>query len=212
VGVFSTSEGYGLRMAIHIAQSALVSAAATISDGVTIWDFSQIRENSHIGANSIIGSYVYLDTNVQIGKNCKVQSRALIYEPANIGEGVFIGPGVILTNDHFPRAVRTDMTLKGKGDWEISAVQIEEGASIGAGAICVAPVRIGKWAVIGAGSVVLKNVKDFAIVVGNPARQIGWASPTGHRLIQVGEDLFRCSTSGRKFRILSGDLAEEFRA
>ena len=138
-----------------------ISIDAVISSSARIWDFSQIRENARIGANTIIGSYVYIDANVIIGKNCKVQNRALIYDPSIIHDGVFIGPGVILTNDKNPRAVKVQGVIKENSDWEKVGVEVFEGASIGSGAICIAPVKIGKWALVGAGSVVTKNVKDF---------------------------------------------------
>jgi UDP-3-O-[3-hydroxymyristoyl] glucosamine N-acyltransferase len=131
-----------------------ISKDAIISPTARIWDFSQIRENARIGANSIIGSYVYIDVNVLIGDNCKVQNRALIYDPSIIHDGVFIGPGAILTNDKNPRAIQKSGGIKQSSDWEKVGVEVFEGASIGSGAICIAPVKIGKWALVGAGAVV----------------------------------------------------------
>ena len=126
-----------------------INLNAVIAPDVQIWEFTQIRENARIGENTIIGSFVYVDANVRIGRNCKIQNRALIYDPAIIHDGVFIGPGAILTNDKDPRSVTITGELKGSNNWEKTRVEIFEGASIGAGAICVGPLVIGKWALVG---------------------------------------------------------------
>ena len=195
-------------MLARIAENASVSPAAILKDGVSVWDFSQVRENAAIGNNSIIGSYAYIDANVQIGKNCKIQNRALIYDPAIIHDGVFIGPGVILTNDKNPRSVSTAGQIKGVSDWEKTGVEIFEGASIGAGAICIAPVTIGRWAVVGAGSVVSKDVKDHSLVVGNPGRQVGWVGYAGVRLKELSENVFECPKTLTKFEVINFELHE----
>jgi UDP-2-acetamido-3-amino-2,3-dideoxy-glucuronate N-acetyltransferase len=186
----------------------VISPDAQISQGVVIWEFTQVREKAQIGPNTILGSYVYIDANVKIGSNCKIQNRALIYDPAVIQDGVFIGPGVILTNDKNPRSVSNLGELKTNEDWAKVGVEILEGASIGAGAICVAPVKVGKWALIGAGSVVTRNVKDFALVLGNPARQIGWVGPAGVPLRQISDSLFECPKSLTKFEVVNSELHE----
>jgi len=163
--------------------SSLISQDAKLATGVQIWNYSHIRENSQIGENTIIGSYVYVDSNVVVGSNCKIQNRAQLFDPALIHDGVFIGPGVILTNDQYPRSVNTDGSLKDSRDWQKVGVEVNEGASIGAGVICVAPVRIGKWAQVGAGSVIIRDVPNFALIVGNLGRQIGWVGKSGTKLI-----------------------------
>jgi UDP-2-acetamido-3-amino-2,3-dideoxy-glucuronate N-acetyltransferase len=193
-------------MSKKIASNASVSINALISNNVFIWDYSQIRENSSIGENSIIGSYVYVDANVEIGRNCKIQNGALIYDPAVIHDGVFIGPGAILTNDKNPRAVKERGELKGSAHWERVATEVFEGASIGAGAICIAPLTIGKWALVGAGAVVTKNVKDYAIVIGNPARQVGWVGPAGIPLIALSASLFQCPKTSTNFELKDSEL------
>jgi acetyltransferase-like isoleucine patch superfamily enzyme len=195
-------------MVARIAENASVSAAAILKDGVSVWDFSQVRENAVIGDNSIIGSYAYIDANVRIGTNCKIQNRALIYDPAIIHDGVFIGPGAILTNDKNPRSVSTAGQIKGASDWEKTGVEIFEGASIGAGAICIAPVTIGRWAVVGAGSVVSKDVTDHALVVGNPGRQVGWVGYAGVRLKELSENIFQCPKTLTKFELIKFELHE----
>ena len=185
-----------------------ISKDAIISPTARIWDFSQIRENARIGANSIIGSYVYIDVNVLIGDNCKVQNRALIYDPSIIHDGVFIGPGAILTNDKNPRAIQKSGGIKQSSDWEKVGVEVFEGASIGSGAICIAPVKIGKWALVGAGAVVTKNVKNYALVVGNPARQVGWVGPAGVILTQISEMVFECPETLTRFEVVNSELHE----
>ena len=121
---------------------------------------------------------------------------------------MFIGPGVILTNDRNPRAVQVRGEIKGSTDWEKVGVEVFEGASIGSGAICIAPVKIGKWALVGAGSVVTKNVRDFALVVGNPARQVGWVGPSGVRLKQISDSVFECPKTLTRFEVVNSELHE----
>lgn len=196
-------------MVAKIAENASISPAAILKDYVSVWDFSQVRENAEIGDNSIIGSYVYIDANVKIGNNCKIQNRALIYDSAIIHDGVFIGPGAILTNDKNPRSITDSGEVKGAKDWERVGVEVLQGASIGSGAICVAPVRIGKWALVGAGAVVTKNVKDYALVIGNPARQVGWVGKAGKQLETVDGQHFKCSVSGVEYQVINGNLVED---
>lgn len=195
-------------MTIRIAQSASVSDTAQLSDNTSVWDFAQVRENAVIGENSIVGSYTYIDANVQIGANCKIQNRALIYDPAVIHDGVFIGPGAILTNDKNPRSISASGEIKLASDWEKTGVEVLFGASIGAGAVCIAPITIGKWASVGAGSVVTKSVKNYALVMGNPARQVGWVGPAGVILQAISETIFECPKTMTKFKLAKSELHE----
>lgn len=165
-----------------IHDSANIDPLAKLGESVTIWANTTIRENAIIGQRTSIGVGSYVGPGVSIGDDCKIQNSALIYEPAVIENGVFIGPGVILTNDKFPRSVTPTGKFKTIDDWEPVQVFIEQGASIGAGAICVAPVNIGKWASIAAGAVVTKDVPDFALFAGVPAKQIGWVGKSGAAL------------------------------
>ena len=195
-------------MGFHIASSASISESAQISLGVYIWNYSQIREQVIIGENSIIGSYVYIDANVIIGNNCKIQNRALIYSAARISDNVFIGPGVILTNDRYPIAATPTGAIKSAEDWEKVSVIVKEGASIGSGAICIAPVTIGKFSMIGAGAVVTRDIPDYGLFVGNPARQIGWVGPNGTRLVEVKPNIFKCPQTSSKFLLENQSLTE----
>ena len=157
----------------YIHETAHVEDNVALGDGVKVWHNAHVRKGAVIGDNVVIGKGAYIGSDVSVGNSCKIQNYALVYEPAILHEGVFIGPGAILTNDHFPRAINQDKTQKSASDWNPVGVEIEEGASIGAGAICVAPVKIGRWAVVAAGAVVTKDVPPFALVVGVPARQVG---------------------------------------
>jgi len=190
----------------HVSKSSEIHKNARIAESTRIWSFTQVREDVAIGENTIVGSYVYIDSNVQIGNNCKIQNRSLIYDPAKIHDGVFIGPGAVLTNDSYPRAVTQDGTIKSNTDWIKVGVIVERGASIGAGAICVAPVRIGEWALIGAGAIVIEDVPAFALVVGNPARQVGWVGHEGFPLEEVSKNLFKCPKSFRMYKLENGEL------
>ena len=192
---------------MYIAASATVSDAASIGEGTKIWDLAQVREGVELGANCIVGRGVYIGSGVVIGKNSKIQNDALIYEPAVLGEGIFIGPAVVLTNDTYPRAINADGTQKTADDWTPTGVVIDEGAAIGARAVCVAPVHIGRWATVAAGAVVTKDVPDFALVVGVPARQMGWVGKSGRPLTQVGE-LWVCPQSGDRYRQTFAGLTE----
>ncbi|MCL2482051.1 MAG: acetyltransferase [Propionibacteriaceae bacterium] len=168
---------------VTIMASADVAESAVIGDGSSIWHLAQVREDSRLGKNCIIGRGAYIGTGVILGDNCKVQNYALVYEPARLADGVFIGPAVVLTNDTYPRAINPDGSLKSAHDWQPVGVIIGEGASVGARAVCVAPVIIGAWASVAAGAVVVKDVPGYALVAGVPARQIGWVGRAGVRLL-----------------------------
>ena len=156
-----------------------VSPRAKIGNYVRVWHNAQVREKAIIGDHCNIGRGAYIGVGVTLGKNCKVQNYACIYEGAQLEDGVFIGPHAIITNDKYPRAVNPDMTLKGSDDWELTPTTVYKGASIGAGAVIVGGITIGAWAMVGASSVVVDNVPPHALVVGNPARIIGYVDKGG---------------------------------
>ncbi|MDF0514631.1 acyltransferase [Agromyces sp. H3Y2-19a] len=191
----------------RIVDSADVSPEATIGDGSSVWHLAQVREQAVLGENCVIGRGAYIGTGVRLGDNCKVQNYALVYEPAQLADGVFIGPAVVLTNDTYPRAVNPDGTLKSAHDWEPVGVTIREGASVGARAVCVAPVTIGAWSTIAAGAVVTKDVPDFALMAGVPARRLGWVGRAGQRLVSDGE-IWRCPATGAEYVETDGVLRE----
>src|SRR5690349_20787753 len=153
-------------MTAHIVESADVDSRAQVGSGTRVWHLAQIREDAVVGANCNIGRGAYVGPGVRLGDNVKLQNYALVYEPAVLGDGVFIGPAAVLTNDEYPRAITPDGRLKTGDDWHAVGVVIGEGAAVGARAVCVAPVTIGRWALIAAGAVVVKDVPDFALMVG----------------------------------------------
>src|SRR5512145_476613 len=166
-------------MSVRIHPTAEVSPKAEIGEGSSIWHQAQVRENTHIGKNCIIGKGVYIDTGVTLGDNVKIQNYVSVYHGVTIEDGVFVGPHVCFTNDMFPRAVNADMSLKAADDWVLSETLIKAGAAIGANSTIVCGITIGRWAMIGSGSVVTKDVPDYALMVGNPARLIGYVTPSG---------------------------------
>lgn len=194
---------------VRIAATADVDDRAVIGTGSSVWHLAQVREQAVLGRDCVIGRGAYIGTGVQLGDNVKVQNYALVYEPAEVGDGAFIGPAAVLTNDHRPRSVDPSGRQKRSGDWHPVGVTIEAGASIGARAVCVAPVRIGRWAMVGAGAVVTEDVPDFALVVGVPARRIAWIGRAGERLVRAGADRWRCPATGELYREVDGEIVEE---
>jgi len=183
----------------YMHSTADVDASAHIAQGVTIWHYAQVREDCFVGENVVIGRGVYLGNGVQIGSDCKIQNYSLIYEPSVLEAGVFIGPGVILTNDQYPRAVNPDGSQKSASDWEATGVTVREGASIGAGSICIAPIEIGAWALVAAGSTVTRNVPAFALMAGVPAKRIRWVGKAGIPLLDEGDGRFSCPKTGAQY-------------
>src|SRR5437764_5951156 len=161
------------RPSVRIHPTADVAPDAEIGDGTSIWNQSQVREGARIGAGCIIGKNVYVDAGVVIGSNVKIQNNASVYHGVTIDDGVFVGPHVCFTNDRVPRAVKPDGSLKRDEDWEVVPILVRRGAAIGANSTILPGVTIGRWAMVGAGSVVTRDVDDHALVVGNPAHRLG---------------------------------------
>ena len=196
----------GSLLSVRIVDSADVDERAEIGDGSSVWHLAQVREGVRMGRGCVIGRGAYIGTGVQMGDHCKVQNYALVYEPAVLEDGVFIGPAVVLTNDTFPRAINPDGSLKSAHDWEAVGVTIREGAAIGARSVCVAPVTIGRWATVAAGSVVTRDVPDFALVAGVPARRLKWVGRAGVPLDELGAGQWRCPTTGDLYEETEGVL------
>lgn len=192
-----------------IHSTADVAESAKIAPSAKVWHYAQVREHATLGENCIVGRGAYIGTGVEVGDNCKIQNYALVYEPAVLGAGVFVGPAVVFTNDRFPRAVNEDGTPKSASDWDAVGVTVREGASIGAKSVCIAPVTIGAWAMVGSGSTVIKDVADYALVVGNPARRIGWVGRAGHPLVKQTDGLLACPVTGRLYREVDDDTLIE---
>lgn len=205
----------------RVVPSADVSPEATIGPGSSIWHLAQVREGAVLGSGCVVGRGAYIGSGVVLGDHCKVQNYALVYEPAVLGHGVFVGPAAVLTNDSYPRAVTPNGELKGAADWHAVGVVIGDGASIGARAVCIAPVRIGAWATVAAGAVVTKDVPEFALVAGVPARRIGWVGRAGVplRAADAADDdaadddaerphIFECPVTGARYVERDGHLHE----
>jgi UDP-2-acetamido-3-amino-2,3-dideoxy-glucuronate N-acetyltransferase len=193
---------------VRVLPNADVDDRAKIGAGTTVWHLAQIREDAEVGADCVIGRGAYVGPGVIIGSNAKLQNYALVYEPARLADGVFIGPAAVLTNDTYPRAVTPEGRLKTGADWTAVGVVIGEGAAIGARAVCVAPVVVGRWALVAAGAVVVADVPDFALVVGVPARRVGWVGRAGVRLVADGDGRFVCPETGARYVESDGRLSE----
>lgn len=162
--------------------TADVDKDATIGEGTYIWQNVQLRATAEVGSECIIGKGAFIDFGAKVGNRVKIQNYANVFRGVTIEDGVFIGPAVCFTNDMFPRAVNADGSLQDYRDWHCFETLVKAGASLGAGAIIVCDTTIGKWAIVGAGSVVTRDVPDYGLVFGHPARLQGYVCPCGQKL------------------------------
>lgn len=186
----------------RIHPTADVAADAAIGPGTSIWNQAQVRAGARIGAGCVIGKNVYVDVDVVIGDNVKVQNNVSLYHGVTVEDGVFIGPHVCFSNDKVPRAVNRDGSPKTDADWTVSPTLVRHGAALGANATILPGVAIGRWAMVGSGAVVTRDVADFELVVGNPARRIGSACPCGQPLRDDddgGPFVGSCPACGERF-------------
>jgi acetyltransferase-like isoleucine patch superfamily enzyme len=188
--------------------TAEVSPDASIGDGTRVWNGAQVREGAIIGSDCNIGKDVYIDKGVVIGDRVKIQNGASLYRGLTVEDGVFIGPHVVFTNDRYPRAITPDGRVLSDDDWQAEATLVRHGASIGAGSLIVSGITIGRWAMVGAGSVVTRDVPDQALVKGNPARVAGYVCECGQRLDldPSGPDKWRCTACGAVYDLPSGGI------
>lgn len=182
-----------------IHETAVIDEGAVIESGVKIWHFSHIMPKCHIGENCNIGQNCVIFPNVVLGKNVKVQNNVSIYEGVICDDDVFLGPSMVFTNVINPRSA-----VNRRGQY--AKTHVGKGASIGANATIVCGHDIGAYAFIGAGAVVTKTVPPYALVVGNPARQIGWISEYGHRLEFNEEQVAICPESQQKYQLINNQV------
>lgn len=183
---------------VRIHPSADVSERAVLGRGTVVWQQSQIREDARLGENCVVGKCVYIGAAVVIGNNCKIENHASLHEGVELEDGVFVGPHVVLTNDRLPRAINPDGSQKSTDDWEMGRIRIQYGASVGAGCVVLPNVTLGRFAMVGAGSVVTRDVPAHGLVVGNPARLLGYVCSSGHRLTNASGSGWRCPTCGEE--------------
>ncbi|GHU75295.1 N-acetyltransferase [Clostridia bacterium] len=179
-------------------ESSLIDDNVKIGDGTKIWHFSHIQCGASIGESCSVGQNVNISNNVKIGKGCKIQNNVSIYEGVELENFVFCGPSCVFTNDTLPRAKYP------KGSAKYKRTLVKEGASIGANATIVCGHNIGRWALIGAGAVVTSNVPDYALMLGVPAKQHGWACECG----QLLHESLHCESCNRTYEVCENGLVE----
>jgi UDP-2-acetamido-3-amino-2,3-dideoxy-glucuronate N-acetyltransferase len=182
-------------------QTAVIDDGALIGKGTKIWHFSHIMSDSEIGENCNIGQNVVVSPGVKLGRNVKVQNNVSIYTGVICEDDVFLGPSMVFTNVVNPRS-----TVNRRGQYEQTIVR--RGATIGANATIVCGHEIGAFAFVGAGAVVTKEVLPYALVLGNPARQVGWMSEYGHRLHFDSEGIAICPESNEKYQLKNGRVSK----
>lgn len=180
-------------------ETSIVDDNVEIGEKTKIWHFCHVQSGARIGRGCSFGQNVNVSNNVKIGDGCKVQNNVSIYEGVELEDYVFCGPSMVFTNDLTPRAKYP------KGSAGYKKTVLHTGASIGANATVVCGHEVGRWAMVAAGAVVTKNVPDYALVAGVPAKQIGWVCECGNRL---GENL-ECSECGRKYKLIKNNVLEE---
>lgn len=184
-------------------ESAYVDEPCEIGDGTKIWHFSHVQKNAKIGRNCILGQNVNVANNVTIGNYCKIQNNVSIYEGVTLEDYVFCGPSMVFTNVLDPKCKYPQV-----GAEFYKPTLVKENASIGANATIVCGHTIGRHAMIGAGAVVTKDVPDYALVVGNPGRIVGWVSEAGKKLAFNKDNLAHCEKSGKTYKFENGRVTE----
>jgi UDP-2-acetamido-3-amino-2,3-dideoxy-glucuronate N-acetyltransferase len=175
-----------VREGVSIHPSADVSDTAELGVDTRVWNEAQVREGAVVGRECIIGKGAYIDANVRIGDRCKLQNGVFVFHGFNLEDGVFLGPGAMLLNDKNPRAINPDGTLKSDADWTASEGLVKYGASVGGGVVVLPGITVGRFAMIGSGAIVTRDVPDHALVYGNPARLKGFSCACGSQLNESG--------------------------
>jgi UDP-2-acetamido-3-amino-2,3-dideoxy-glucuronate N-acetyltransferase len=187
--------------AYYVHPSSYVDEGVVIGNGTKVWHFCHLMGPSELGENCNLGQNVVLSPQVRLGRNVKVQNNVSLYTGVECEDDVFLGPSMVFTNVYNPRSA-----VSRKHEYRRTLVR--EGATIGANATIVCGIEIGRFAFIGAGALVNRNVPDFALIVGNPGRQIGWMSRQGQRLKFDENGEARCPESGQLYRLENGTVSE----
>lgn len=190
-------------MTVQIHPSAIVDQGAEIGEGSRVWHFAHVCGGAKIGKAVSLGQNVFVGNKVEIGDHCKIQNNVSIYDNVTLEEGVFCGPSMVFTNVYNPRAL-----IERKAEYKNSL--IKKGATLGANCTIVCGVTVGEYAFIGAGAVVNKDVKPYALMVGVPAKQIGWMSQYGEQipLPVAGQGQYTCPYTGQRYQLTTGELRE----
>ena len=191
-----------MEQGFFVHESSYIDEGVIIGQNTKIWHFCHVQKGARIGSNCVIGQNVNISNNVKIGDCVKIQNNVSIYEGVELEDGVFCGPSCVFTNDVTPRAEYS------KGSHEYKKTLVKRGASIGANATIVCGHDIGAYALIGAGSVVTKTIPPYALVVGNPAHQIGWVSEYGHRLHFDSEGFAICPESKERYQLKNNQVCK----
>ena len=191
-------------MKYQVHKSAIVDAGAQIGDGCRVWHFAHVCSGAQIGKNVSLGQNVFVGNKVTIGDNCKIQNNVSVYDNVQLEEGVFCGPSMVFTNVYNPRSL-----IERKDEYKDTLIQ--RGSTLGANCTIVCGVTVGKFAFVGAGAVITKDVPAYALMVGVPARQIGWMSEYGDQLNLplTGEATTICPHTGSKYQINGNTLSRK---
>lgn len=191
----------------RIALSADVDPRAKVGNDTVVGPNAEVREYAQVATGCAVGHGVYVGPGVIVGRNCVLQAHAVLHEPSLLEDGVFVGSAVVFTNDRYPRAVTADGQRTSDDDRGTVGVTVRTGASIGANAVCLAPITIGRWAMVAAGAVVTSDVRNYALMVGSPARRTGWVGRSGHPLVRGADGDFICPVTGDRYRESEGTLS-----
>jgi len=186
---------------IFIHETAIVDAGATIGSGTKIWHFCHVMATAVIGENCILGQNVFVGSNVRLGNCVKVQNNVSLYSGVECEDDVFLGPSMVFTNVFNPRSA-----VNRKEEFRKTVVR--KGATIGANATIVCGTTLGRYCFVGAGAVVTRDVPDYALVIGNPARQTGWMSEAGEKLTFGQQQIAQCPLSGETYQLVNGQVSK----
>ena len=190
-------------MSYFVHESSYIDNEVTIGEGTKIWHFSHVQKGAIIGKNCVLGQSVNVGANVLIGNFVKIQNNVSVYEGVQLEDYVFCGPSMVFTNIVDPRSKFPQV-----GSQFYIKTLVKEGASLGANSTIVCGHTIGKYAFIGAGAVVTKDIPDYALVIGNPAKKIGWVSEAGQKLIFDSDGIAYCSKSNKKYKLTNNTVSE----